>query len=683
MQTNQRSWSVHATLPALASLVLSCGAGQPPDGRVTQPVVSTPPPANLAPLLNARRRITVGAGASLVGGDVTVGGSSGQIVYEPQARQDATRSTLGDSIILGQGASVGAVYFNSLRGPGLATRQVLGVDPGALPAVPALDTAQPGVLTVTVPARGLQQLCAGAYASIIVRKQGRLNLNAGIYTVRKLILEAGARLEPSEPVRLRVQEQLSLGEGSFIGPYPGAALSAQGLRIEAAGAVSLGKGAEIRAHLLAPQAKVTVGARSQVYGAIWADDIEVGVGSTLTLQDPFAVTAPVLPAACDDGSACTLDECVPSGGGINGFCRNLPAAAGTSCADANVCNGDERCDAQGTCQPAAPPPQDDNNECTADSCDPVSGVSHTPTPGIACGDGNGICNVLGECYQLTCNADHWCQETPQQTNSLYGVWGANARAIWAVGRNGTIVHWDGLTWSTQASGTTSTLWGVWGSSATDVWAVGEDVVLRYDGAAWRRAPDVPIAARAVWGTGPNNVWVAGAFSNSTVVPFYRWNGVSWRRVDATVAMGFDFVRYLWGVDANNIWAVGNGSAILRWNGSTWLDQNLRTGYSNFGVWASDANNVWVAGWGGIYKWDGAAWVQEVPGLPNRFMTITGSDASHVWAVEITRGLASAWDGATWATQTTDAPANIYASWASDANHVWAVGDGGAILQYQR
>src|SRR5690606_37855740 len=35
---------------------------------------------------------------------------------------------------------------------------------------------------------------------------------------------------------------------------------------------------------------------------------------------------------------------------------------------------------------------DDNNECTADSCDPVFGVTHTPLPsGTSCSDGN-ACN---------------------------------------------------------------------------------------------------------------------------------------------------------------------------------------------------------------------------------------------------------------------------------------------------
>ena len=51
----------------------------------------------------------------------------------------------------------------------------------------------------------------------------------------------------------------------------------------------------------------------------------------------------------------------------------------------------------------------------------------------------------------------------------------------------TILHYDGNTWSAQASGATGGafgLFGVWGSSATDVFAVGglfEETILHYDG----------------------------------------------------------------------------------------------------------------------------------------------------------------------------------------------------------
>jgi hypothetical protein len=59
------------------------------------------------------------------------------------------------------------------------------------------------------------------------------------------------------------------------------------------------------------------------------------------------------------------------------------------------------------------------------------------------------------------------------SESLYGVWGASSSNVFAVGSQGTILHYDGSTWSTMASGTTSwELTAVWGASASDVYSVG-------------------------------------------------------------------------------------------------------------------------------------------------------------------------------------------------------------------
>jgi RHS repeat-associated protein len=71
-------------------------------------------------------------------------------------------------------------------------------------------------------------------------------------------------------------------------------------------------------------------------------------------------------------------------------CAQMPE--GASCSDGNPCNGEESCRSS-ACQPGTPPSVDDGNACTADSCDPIAGVTHAPNTemeGRACG---GACNV--------------------------------------------------------------------------------------------------------------------------------------------------------------------------------------------------------------------------------------------------------------------------------------------------
>ena len=64
--------------------------------------------------------------------------------------------------------------------------------------------------------------------------------------------------------------------------------------------------------------------------------------------------------------------------------------------------------------------------------------------------------------------------------------------MWAVGEGGTILYYDGVTWTSQTSGTTEDLLGLWGTSASDIWAVGRrETVLRYDGSIWEEV-SVPV-----------------------------------------------------------------------------------------------------------------------------------------------------------------------------------------------
>jgi hypothetical protein len=72
---------------------------------------------------------------------------------------------------------------------------------------------------------------------------------------------------------------------------------------------------------------------------------------------------------CNDNNPCTNDSCQA------GKCRQI-VVAGASCANADKCDGDETCSASGACEPGAPPPLDDQDDCTIDGCTPATGVSH-------------------------------------------------------------------------------------------------------------------------------------------------------------------------------------------------------------------------------------------------------------------------------------------------------------------
>ena len=113
------------------------------------------------------------------------------------------------------------------------------------------------------------------------------------------------------------------------------------------------------------------------------------------------------PPVVDDGNACTADTCNP----ITGV-SHAPVAAGTVCGDnSNLCVGAFTCDANAACLQGPAPVVDDGNVCTTDACVPQTGVAHTPVAtGTACGDNSNQCAGA-----FTCGANAQCSQGPAPT----------------------------------------------------------------------------------------------------------------------------------------------------------------------------------------------------------------------------------------------------------------------------
>jgi hypothetical protein len=115
--------------------------------------------------------------------------------------------------------------------------------------------------------------------------------------------------------------------------------------------------------------------------------------------DSGGACRPGAPPAIDDGNPCTKDLCDPVLG-----VSHVQVPEGASCSDANACNGEERCDAFAKCLAGTTPLVDDGNPCTVDGCDPATGPTHRPAAaGVSCSDGN-VCN--GE---EACDGEGHCQ----------------------------------------------------------------------------------------------------------------------------------------------------------------------------------------------------------------------------------------------------------------------------------
>jgi hypothetical protein len=415
-----------ALAAASAVFLASCADG-PLDSTSEQAVINVPLPSNLNLILNAKTTVTVGPFTQVLG-DVGSTGLNGSVLFDVGASQGFGNNTLAMTVAVRTSASVGSVFGNDITVDGFAAAQTLGLDPGALPTVPGVTVGTAGTTNITLATNQARQLCPGQYGTLSLGANSTLNLNGGVYQVNRLNLAEGARLEPSEPVVILVTGSLTTARNARIVPSGQSLnpMSAPDIRIEVAGAATIGEGSQLIAHLLVPNGKLTLNNSTSLTGAAWAKTIAVGSNSFIVGQGVFAALAPTVPPPCNDNSACTADQCVGSGTSI-AFCRNTPAPSGTSCGDGNACNGEELCNATGTCQPGTtaangtacpdgdlcngdetcngagtcvsgtPPVVGDDSSCTADACDAEDGVVHIPVP-----DGT-TCNGTGTCTAGVCS----------------------------------------------------------------------------------------------------------------------------------------------------------------------------------------------------------------------------------------------------------------------------------------
>ena len=63
---------------------------------------------------------------------------------------------------------------------------------------------------------------------------------------------------------------------------------------------------------------------------------------------------------------------------------------------------------------------------------------------------------------------------------LFDIWGESATDLYAVGGNGTVLHYDGSIWTPMVTGTDINLRSVWSVADSDIFAVGLDhAILHY------------------------------------------------------------------------------------------------------------------------------------------------------------------------------------------------------------
>lgn len=157
---------------------------------------------------------------------------------------------------------------------------------------------------------------------------------------------------------------------------------------------------------------------------------------------------------------------------------------------------------------------------------------------------------------------------------MSSVWGSSSDDVFAVGGNGTILHYDGNSWTQMESGTNRHLADVWGFGANDVYAVGgsdlnesyKPIILHFDGESWKTILDSTAngydLVYSIWGTSSSDVYYASSFG------FYQGNVVDgW--TSSIIPDDHTAKTKLRGSSEYNIFIVGHFGLLLHYNGKTW------------------------------------------------------------------------------------------------------------------
>lgn len=266
--------------------------------------------------------------------------------------------------------------------------------------------------------------------------------------------------------------------------------------------------------------------------------------------------------------------------------------------------------------------------------------------------------------------------------NLYGVWTDAPDNAWAVGNEGTILHYNGTIWSDE-SNPEITQRGLWAIAGTrnNLYSVGsKGTILRYDGSTWRDISGGPAAGQYLYA-----VWAAGdeAFTVGSGGTIVHVKGASASLMESHTSR---LLLAVWGSSGDDVFAVGPNGTVVHYDGTQWTPLMFPDSTAYFDcVWGTGRNDIYVGEVGGdfIYRFNGSTWSIMFLAPTYGFGDIWGTSASNIYGLSGNNTI-SHYDGSQWTEeQLYNVWSRIYAIRGSGSNNIFAVGEGGLIVHYGR
>ena len=291
---------------------------------------------------------------------------------------------------------------------------------------------------------------------------------------------------------------------------------------------------------------------------------------------------------------------------------------------------------------------------------------------------------------------------------------------WAVGDSGTIIKYNGVSWSIYQSAplVPNNLYSVYTISPTDGWAVGANgAILRLSMSGWGVVAQCPgptclqpgVALRSVFEFPTGEAWAVGDASNAGAGPATILHWVPpgpWSQVPSNTPNTANLNSVFFLADGSEGWAVGylgTSTLIDHWKSGVWTVVTYNPPIA--GVLALDSvvivnnnpSNVWITGTssvvGGIvFHYDGTIWepvpVNQVGMTTWTTISFVPGSTNDAWIVGGVAGPNGGqtlhFDGTTWTNVPLVPRPYVFPTFRSvqmlGANEGWAVGDLGHIIR---
>lgn len=261
---------------------------------------------------------------------------------------------------------------------------------------------------------------------------------------------------------------------------------------------------------------------------------------------------------------------------------------------------------------------------------------------------------------------------PLLFGDVTAIWGTASNDVWAADSWGRVIWWNGSVWQLGADfgvGVTT----IHGSDFNNVWFG------LADGSVWQLV-GVDLTHHRVAGGGISALFAAAPSDVFACDAFYcwRWNGQTWTLNVPTETGAED----AWAPPGGPLYVVSNRGWMQKWDGQTWTAVFMRgSGYQFLSIRGTDATHIWAAGDELMRLSEGSWRTASNPGqLFGYYTGVWPSGPRDVWAVG-TAGLIQHGDGQFFETEPSPTTTDLLAVWGSGPMNIWAGGGSGMMLHY--